>query len=177
MKRRLVLLLAMLALPACSTSPYLHPESESGQPRSIDRTCPGAQQALQYFNADHSESLLVYVALPIGSQSEGTELRLFTWRYGKPGAKPARISADSPDVDLVLPSGERRTVRASLLENGFQSNDPRITNRSRGTKLYDGNLDEFILLLPVIRMNGEALDIRPIHFHKTQSRYASVFNC
>lgn len=177
MKRILILLLGMLALPACSTAPYLHPESESGQLRSIDRTCPGAQQALQYFNADRSESLLVYVALPIAGQSEGTELRLFTWRYGKSDAKPARISADSPDVEWVLPSGERRTVRASLLEGGFQSNDPRINNRSRGTKLYEGDLEEFILFLPVIRVNGEALDIRPIHFHKTQSRYAPVFNC
>lgn len=177
MKRGLPLLLALLALTACSTGPYLQPEANSGQLRGIDRTCPGAKQALQYFNADRTESVLVYAALPTSSRSGATELRLFTWSYGQRGAKPARISADSPDVELKLPSGDRRSIRIPLLDSGFLSNDPRINSRSSGARLYEGDLDDFTLFLPVIRVNGEALAIPPIRFHKTQSRYAPVFNC
>ncbi|AGI26579.1 hypothetical protein H681_23560 [Pseudomonas sp. ATCC 13867] len=176
MKCRLLPLFSLLALTGCSTGPYLQPESQSGQPRGIDRTCPGAKQALQYFNAKRSESLLIYVDLPTASTA-GTELRLFVWSYGASDAEPAMISADSADVELELPSGERRTIRVPLLENGFQSNDPRISSRSSGAKLYDGALEDFILTLPVIRVNGEALDIQPVRFHKTESRYVPVFNC
>ncbi|WP_192564343.1 hypothetical protein [Pseudomonas gozinkensis] len=201
--KRLALYLLLPLFAACSTGPFLYPESTVGEHALLVRTCPGAKPSMRYKTASKALDwvhLLVYAPLPgmptkpDSHLSTDTELRMYVYLYTPPYMRnlqtpeqrkiaeetppPALwISAASPEATVQLANGKSYTVTIEHLKTGF---DPRETNLdiySPGTPLGDGEMDDFILTLPDLFLNGEKIPTAPIHFKVREERHMPLLNC
>ncbi len=201
--KRLACYLLLPLLSTCSTGPYLNPQSTVGQNALLIRTCPGPHQAMSYTTKSEELDwvhLLVYAALP-GTptrpdyhHSTDTEVRMYAYLYTPPYMRnlntpeqwktaystpePALwISAASPMATVQLANGKSYQVSIERLKTGFDPREKGLDLYSPGTPLGSGEMDDFILTLPELFLNGEKIPTAPIHFKKHEERYMPVLNC
>ncbi len=200
MKRCTWLLFPLLA--ACSAGPLLYPDSTAGRQANLTPTCPGPHTAMLFTTASKDLSwvfLLVHVSLPgdlimpTRTHVVDTEVRLSTQLYMEPSSQrgfstkerwvpapefPLWISAQSPMATVQLANGQTYQVSIEQLKTGFNPRAPEVRDIDHsGTPLGKGELDDFILTLPELFLNGEKINTAPIHFKKREERYFPILNC
>jgi hypothetical protein len=87
------------------------------------------------------------------------------------------ISAASPMATVQLANGKSYQVSIERLKTGFDPREQWLDLYSPGTSLGSGEMDDFILTLPELFLNGEKIPTAPIHFKKREDRYMPVLNC
>lgn len=200
MKRLVWPLFPMLA--ACSAGPLLYPDSTAGRQANLTPTCPGPKTAMLFTTTSKDLDwvfLLVHVSLPgdltmpARTPVVDTEVRLSTQLYMEPSSQrgistkerwiplpefPLWISAQSPMATVQRVNGETYQVSIEQLKTGFNPRAREVRDiYHSGTPLGKGELDDFILTLPELFLNGEKINTAPIHFKKREERYFPILNC
>jgi len=129
--------------------------------------------------------------------SKGTELRVHFWFQFLVGEsvsifyrtdeqrklikerseKDYLVTASKPTVTVVLPDGSSKEVHIPIFEKPYDPKNDRVSWWANGVQVSPENLDTFTVIFPDIYVNGEKINVPPIHFKKEEDHYAPVLNC
>jgi hypothetical protein len=189
---RLLLAAALLVLAACHEV-YLRPTASSGERARVYPPCPGALSVIQFApSAERWVHLRVYVErsvrpdfpsrLVVELYSDPKEgLSFWGWHsnpeYVRRRDRQYEFRAESPQIVLTYPDGQR-TVLTSKLLTGVHHLESRTTRlASEQFTISDGPIDEFSIELPAVNIDGERVEIPPVHFSLDGATYMPVINC
>lgn len=87
------------------------------------------------------------------------------------------ISAASSEITLTTPAGGEVKITVPLLKEEIDARKIEVNRWARGVQLSTGRLDGFVVAFPDVYVNGQRININPIHFSLDRGRYTSVLNC
>lgn len=195
---RLSVALVMAAITGCSTGPYLKPDASSGVYSTVNPACPGAQEVVAFSPEKQPWVLLrIYATPPKRWNSKGTELRIHFWFQFLVGesvsifyrtdeqrklieersSKDYQVTTSKPTVTVVLPDGSSKEIQIPIFEKPYDPKHDRISWWANGVQVSPENLDSFTVIFPGIYVNGEKINVPPLHFKKEEDHYAPVLNC
>ncbi|MBI3222499.1 MAG: hypothetical protein HYZ46_05405 [Nitrosomonadales bacterium] len=201
---RTLLMLVAIAAIGCSTGPFLRPDAASGSYSTVNPSCPGAQEVVEFSPENQPWVVFrIYATPPERWNSKGTELRVHFWlKYGKYGkgvstgmlsaffpsdeiqklvneqsGKDYLVSVSKPMVTVVLPNGIKRDIPMPAFEKPLDPKHELIERWGNGVQISSGSLDSFTVIFPDIFVNGEKIVVPPIHFQKDTDHYSPVLNC
>jgi len=189
----------------CSTGPFLRPTAAIGTYSTVNPACPGAQRVVEFAPKNQYWVLLrVYATQPEGNyKSNGTELRVHVdLKYWKGFELPAMgifasdktwndrkklirerseldyiVTASSPFVTVYTPDGKSQQILVPIFQKPHDPKNHRVGWWDHGVQISPKRLDDFKVIFPDIFVNGEKIEVPPIHFRMDNEYYAPVLNC
>lgn len=195
---RLWTVLVAAVITGCSTGPYLKPAADAGSYSTVNPACPGAQEVIEFSPEKQPWVLLrIYATTPKRWNSKGTELRVHFWfKYLKGestslffltdeqrklikerSSKDYLVTASKPTVTVVLPNGSKQEIPIPIFEKPYDPKNNQISWWANGVQVSPDSLDSFTAIFPDIYVNGEKINVPPIHFQRDEDHYAPVLNC
>ena len=198
--RTILPLILAASITGCSTGTYLRPESAAGRHTTVNPSCPGALEVIEFSPQILTwVSFRVYATPPERYSSHGTELRihvginprvginssssyLFQNEETKKLIKERRsasytVTATEPVVTVTMPGGNIRKIPLPMFEKAFDARNNHNNYWAPGIQISPSSLDDFTVVFPDIYVNGEKINVAPIHFKLDQGRYTPVLNC
>ena len=194
--RQIYSAVALAAITGCTTGPYLKPDAPSCVYSTVNPSCPGAQEVVAFTPKNQPWVFLrVYATPPTRWNSKGTELRVHVelqFFVGVDSFFPTdeqrktvkersdrhyRVTTSKAAVTVVLPDGTNKEVFIPIFEKPYNPKTDKTSRWDNGVQLSPGNLDRFTVIFPEVFVNGEKIEVPPIHFKKQEDRYAPVLNC
>lgn len=202
MSHKFSFLLILLVLAGCSTGPFLRPSAQKGTLSTVNPSCPGAKEVINFTPKSQPwVQLRVYATPPGRFGSKGTELRVHVLlRYGE-GLPPRslfgdgesslerrrivdarnalsyRVEASRPYVLVKIPGEPLHEVRVPLFEAPHDPKADRSSWWSNGIQLSPMTIASFEVTFPDVYVNGEPFETVPIQFNLSEERFAPVLNC
>lgn len=194
-----VLIVATLSV-GCSTGTYLRPDSVAGHYTTVNPSCPGAPEVIEYSPENQSwVSFRVYATPPGRHSSQGTELRIDVRVSPRVGIESTLsyifqneeteklikerrntaylLTASEPMVTVIMPDGKKQKISIPMFKKPFDAKNNQNSYWAPGVQLSSGKLDNFSIEFPDIYVNGEKINLQLISFKLDQGRYAPVLNC
>jgi hypothetical protein len=191
--RLYVFLFISVLVSSCSSGVFLRPSTTGGELVKSNPACPGPKNGIEFsFKNKDWLHLRIFALLP-RQTGDGTRLAFEVMIYPSLSLPKSKwqidefknrkhdiylFSASKPEVVLIRANGSKSTIHAQVFsgERRLQPNDTSYLLEDR-IILSDVELTNFTVELPSISIDGESIDIPPIHFTPDQEFQAPVLNC
>ena len=173
----------------------MRPISDVGFTSTVNPSCPGVGEVLN-LTAENQWWARVRVYATEAYSDQGVELRIHAGLDYKGPLRPQKyagkkirelieetknikhtVEASSPYVTVQIPNKIDQEYLIPLFSQPYVIEDYEIGRWDSGILISEGTINNFTVLLPEIRINGEKVRVSSILFRKSEEKYAWVLNC